>query len=87
MTEKEVEIFKEVMQKNGIPYRETPRTKEEMANLICIYNTKTNTIALKPKDYILTENEVFIPTKGLCEDYPSSTTNENMKEIDDELIM
>jgi len=87
MTEKEVEIFKEVMKKNGIPYRETPRTKEEMANLICIYNTKTNTIALKPKDYILTENEVFIPTKGLCEDYPSSTTNENMKEIDDELIM
>lgn len=87
MTEKELKNFKEVLQKNGIPCRETPRTKEEMANLICIYNTKTDTIALKPKDYVLTENEVFIPIKGLCEDYPSLTTNENMKKNDDELIM
>ena len=75
MTEKEVEIFKEVMQKNGIPYRKTPRTKEEMSNLICIYNKKTSTFTIKHKDYVLTKNEVFIPIKGLCKDYKSLNNN------------
>ena len=72
MTEKEVEIFKEVLQKNGIQYRETPRTKDELANLICVFNKKTKMIDLLPKDCILTKDEVFIPIKGLCEDYTQS---------------
>lgn len=87
MTEKELENFKEVLQKNGIPCRETPRTKEELANLICIYNKKTDIIALKPKDYVLTEDEVFIPIKGLFEDYSSSTHKENRKNIEEELTI
>lgn len=75
MTEKEVEIFKEVMQKNGIPYRETPRTKEEMENLICIYNKKTSTFAIKHKNHILTSDEVFIPIKNLCKNYQNFNNN------------
>ena len=77
MTEKEVEIFKEVMQKNGIPYRETPRTKEEMSNLICIYNKKTSTFIIKHKDYVLTKDEVFIPISGLCKNYNKLNNNDN----------
>ena len=87
MTEKELKSFKETLQKNGIPYRETPRTKEELQNLICVYNTKTDTIALKPKDHILTEDEAFIPTKGSYDNYTVSTSNGNMKESDGELTM
>jgi len=77
MTEKEVEIFKEVMKKNGIPYREKPRTKEEMSNLICIYNKKTSTFTIKHKDYVLTKDEVFIPINGLCKDYKNLNNNDN----------
>ena len=77
MTEKEVEIFKEVMQKNGIPYRETPRTKEEMSNLICIYNKNTSTFTIKHKDYVLNKDEVFIPIKGLYKDYTNLNNNNN----------
>ena len=69
MTEKETEIFKGVLKKNGIPCREKPRTKEELANLIFIYNEKKETLEIKSKDHILTKDETFIPTPGLCETY------------------
>ncbi len=72
MTQNEIEIFKGVLKKNGIPCRKKPRTKEELSNLICVYNEKTDTIELKPKDHIVTKDEIFIPTDGLSETYFAS---------------
>ena len=75
MAVNERERFNKILQKNGIGCRKEPRTKEEMANLICIYNTTKDTIELKPKDYVLAEDEIFIPTEGLSKEYTSAASD------------
>ena len=39
VTEAERIAFFQAMKQNNLPYRETPRTKEEVAELIVVYNT------------------------------------------------
>ena len=77
MTENELKCFKEALQKNGITCQETPKTEEEMANLICVYNIKAQTFDVKPKEYKLGKYEVFIPLKGLYENYSTQTSDKN----------
>ena len=77
MTENELKCFKRALQKNGITCNETPRTEEELANLICVFNIKEHTFAIQPKEYILSKEEVFIPVKGLYENYISLKANKD----------
>ncbi len=79
--EKELKSFFKVCDKYGIPYRKTPRTKEEIENLVIVKNTLTKEYDLKDKDVKLGLFEKVVTPSEIFESI--SETKKPVKQTDD----
>ena len=63
ITEKELQAFFKICDKHGIPYRKTPRTKEEMNNMVIVHNSLTGEFDFRNKNIALKKFETIVTAK------------------------
>ncbi|MBE5738233.1 MAG: hypothetical protein E7354_00655 [Clostridiales bacterium] len=65
VTPNETLAFFRAMEKNNIPYRATPRTKEEIDNLIFVHNSTTKEYYSLPKGTQLSPEETIVTSADI----------------------
>ena len=63
ITEKELQAFFKICDMRGIPYRKTPRTKEETDNMIIVHNSLTGQFDVRNKNIPLKKFETIETAK------------------------
>ena len=73
------------MERNNLFYRQTPRTKEEVENLIFVYNSSTKEYYSLGKGIVLSADEKIVTAREV---FSNITRNiDVIKREDDEIVM
>ncbi|MBQ7351920.1 MAG: hypothetical protein IJW59_03550 [Clostridia bacterium] len=85
ITQEELNAFFKAMERNNLSYRQTPRTKEEVENLMFVYNSSTKEYYTLEKGIGLSADEKIVTAREV---FSNITRNiDAIKREDDEIVM